>query len=112
MQGLGWIKGKVKKFDNSISVQLRVPHVGWNNVRIVSQSPLTTNSEAGDRFYFTHSYYMECEDRSDICAVTEYGKEFPSIVARGNIMGTQFHPEKSHKYGMAMLNSFIEYSLC
>jgi len=112
-RGLNWIQGKVKKFDNSIIGQtLRIPHVGWNTIRTVNNSPLTSHASPKDRFYFTHSYYMECKNISNVSAYTKYGVEFPSIVTKGNIMGTQFHPEKSHKYGIALIKSFLEYSLC
>lgn len=111
--GLGWISGTVKRFDSSsLGYRLRIPHVGWNNVEIVNQSPLSACIIEENRFYFTHSYYMECENASDVSAVTKYGISFPSIIVKENIMGTQFHPEKSHKYGMALIKAFLEFSQC
>ena len=106
--GLGLIPGKVKsfKFDAKNSL-LRVPHMGWNRVIASKQHVLTDKLESDARFYFVHSYHYECEDVNDELFRTHYGYDFSSGVQRGNIMGVQFHPEKSHRYGMQLFKNFI-----
>ena len=107
--GLGLIPGKVKrfKFDAKDSL-LRVPHMGWNRVIASKQHVLIDKLESDARFYFVHSYHYECEDVSDELFRTHYGYDFSSGVQRGNIMGVQFHPEKSHRYGMQLFKNFID----
>jgi glutamine amidotransferase len=102
-QGLGLINGKVIKFkDNS----LRIPHVGWNKVNPTRNSVLfKDNTEK--KFYFTHSYHVECNNKENVIATTNYGTEFQCAVECENILGTQFHPEKSHKYGMNLFSNYI-----
>lgn len=109
-RGLGWLDGEVKKFDfGPNSDKLKIPHMGWNMVH-----PLQTDSlfhEMGEeekRFYFIHSYHVVCENPDDILATTRYGYEFTSSVHKDNIYGAQFHPEKSHKFGMNLLKNFAE----
>lgn len=109
-EGLGWLDGEVKKFDfGANSDKLKIPHMGWNMVH-----PLQTDSlfhEMGEeekRFYFVHSYHVVCENSDDILATTRYGYEFTSSVHKDNIYGAQFHPEKSHKFGMNLLKNFAE----
>ena len=105
-KGLGWIDAKVKKFlfENKY---LKVPHMVWNYIRKVKESNFY-NSNHSDRFYFVHSYYVECNDKEDILSKTEYGLDFVSSFKKENIMGIQCHPEKSHKFGMDFLKKFIE----
>ena len=102
LNGLGWIKGECKKFrfpDKS----LKVPHMGWNVA-----SPITNELCDNDsRFYFVHSYYVKCDEKDNIMLKTNYGMEFVSGVSKDNIFGVQFHPEKSHKYGMDLMKKFI-----
>lgn len=107
MLGLGWIAGHATRFSGGAGYP-RVPHMGWNGVRSVRDNPLLPQGEAAQRFYFVHSYKVECTDPQDVLAVTEYGVEFCAAFARGNIYGVQFHPEKSHAYGMAMFKRFLE----
>jgi len=104
--GLGWIDAEVKKFvfDNKY---LKVPHMGWNYIRKVKESNFF-NSTNSDRFYFVHSYYVDCNDNEDILSKTEYGLDFVSSFKKENIMGIQCHPEKSHKFGMDFLKSFLQ----
>ena len=107
--GLGWIKGEVVKFrfegqDN----RLKIPHMGWNAIVAAKPSPLLQGIDAESRFYFVHSFHVECGDPEDILARTEHGYSFVSALQRGNIMGVQFHPEKSHKFGMQLLKNFAE----
>ena len=102
-QGLGWIRGCVRRFKQS---ELPVPHVGWNEARRVRADSLLGEHEKLD-FYFVHSYLLEAADPADVEATTTYGETYPSIVRRDNILGVQFHPEKSQKAGMLLLTNFL-----
>lgn len=111
--GLGWLNAETKRFAfPEGSSSLRVPHVGWNAVIRRKDVPVTTRLAKVQRFYFTHSYYVCCHDPSDVLGTTIYGHEFVSMVCRGNILGTQFHPEKSHRQGLHVVEDFIKMSLC
>ena len=101
LHGLNWIKGKVLKLDKDIIL----PHMGWNNVKLVVKSDLFSNIENSE-FYFLHSYYYQTEDDKDILTMSEYGDLFTSAINKENIFGTQFHPEKSHKDGIKILENF------
>lgn len=103
--GLSLVKGKCKKFDVQQIAPLRVPHVGWSEVNFVTQSPIAKFEEQ-PRFYFTHSYYMNCNNPADRLATCLYGHEFTCGVIRENVMGLQFHPEKSHKFGARLFTNF------
>lgn len=106
-EGLGWIKGYVKKFDVSkLNFLPKVPHLGWNSILATHNSKLLDGIDFEFGFYFIHSYYFECLNSSDILTTTEYGNCFTSSVNKDNIYGTQFHPEKSHKNGIQLLNNF------
>lgn len=105
--GLGLIQGEVKKFELD-SKLYKVPHMGWDYIDIQTQSPLFQDIQGNPRYYFVHSYYVQCADLGDVLASTEYGIRFHSVVGHGNIVGTQFHPEKSHKFGMKILQNFME----
>lgn len=109
-QGLGWIDAETLKFrfDKNEST-LKVPHMGWNSVNIRRQSGIFEDMHEDPRFYFVHSYYVRCSEESDILATTYYGGEFTSSVTRRNITGTQFHPEKSHKFGMKLFKNFVNH---
>ncbi len=108
--GLDILKGSVKRFSNG----QKVPHMGWNQVlikeKIISgeRNPLLSNLSNGSFYYFVHSYFVEPENQSQIAATTEYGQEFVSCVIQDNVMGVQFHPEKSFKSGMKILKNFKE----
>lgn len=107
LEGLGWIKGYVKKFDVSkLNFLPKVPHLGWNSILATHNSKLLDGIDFEFGFYFIHSYYFECLNSSDILTTTEYGNSFTSSVNQDNIYGTQFHPEKSHKNGIQLLNNF------
>jgi len=107
MPGLGWINATVKKIDtNLLSQTTRLPHMGWNDVSVKTENPLLKNLEFNSRFYFLHSYYFETNLASDSIAFSNYGKEFTCVVNHKNIYGVQFHPEKSHHYGVQLLNNF------
>lgn len=102
--GLGWIDARVVRF-RPPRPELKVPHMGWNTVAPCRPHPLFTGLEAS-RFYFVHSFHVQCADAADPLGNTEYGYPFASAVARGNILGVQFHPEKSHRFGMALMRNF------
>ena len=108
LPGLGWIAGEVRKFDVARLPQLRLPHMGWNDVRPVGSSRLFAGLENDARFYFLHSYYFECERGGDVLANADYGETFTCAVHSNNIFGVQFHPEKSHHYGTRLLQNFAE----
>ena len=101
-QGLNLISGAVRKFPKTSG--LRIPHMGWNSVKI-SDSKMSENLEE-NKFYFVHSYYYKPEQPKHVLGITKYGIEFASIINSKNIFGVQFHPEKSHKYGMELLKNF------
>lgn len=104
LPGLGWIAASTKRFPAIAG--LKVPHMGWNLVTPTQPSPLTDGLPAESRFYFVHSYYVQVDDPADSLLRTHYGIDFDAAVAHGNIYGAQFHPEKSHKFGMKLLANF------
>ena len=110
-KGLGWLRGEVIKFDFS-SLDLaqlhKVPHMGWNIVRPINFNNLYAGLEGKPRFYFVHSYHVQCSDASDILATSQYGYEFTCSVRHNNIWGAQFHPEKSHRYGVQFFKNFLK----
>jgi len=108
--GLGWVKGRVRSFaSHAASANLPMPHMGWNDVRPASgNSALFKGLENDARFYFLHSYYFECEDTPNVAAKADYGFEFHCAVQSGHVFGVQFHPEKSHHWGAALLKNFAE----
>lgn len=105
LQGLGWIPAFTYKFPVS---ELKVPHMGWNYVRASRQSPLTENFDNDFRFYFVHSYYVKADDAQNCILNTNYGVTFDSGIQRDNIFGAQFHPEKSHRFGMQLFKNFAK----
>jgi glutamine amidotransferase len=107
--GLSWIDGVCNRFDfSSVGTGLRIPHMGWNSVEVKKSSPLMNNLPEEPAFYFVHSYYVICNNADDVLTTTNYGYEFCSSVNHENIYATQFHPEKSHKYGLAVIKNFVE----
>jgi len=106
--GLGWIAGKTVKFKKEKIGDLKIPHMGWTNVRLEKKSALTENLGDQPRFYFVHSYYVQPENKSDELLSANYGYDFTAAISRDNIYGAQFHPEKSHKYGMKILENFAK----
>ena len=104
-EGLGLVSGKVKKF-NFINKNLKIPHMGWNSINFVKKSKLFSKEEKNQHYYFVHSYYVECNNSEDIAATCSYGNDFTSAVERDNIMGVQFHPEKSHSSGKNFYKKF------
>jgi imidazole glycerol-phosphate synthase subunit HisH len=109
--GLGWLDAQVVHFRiDGAGRTLKVPHMGWNSIRICQASDLFQNPETEHRFYFVHSFHVQCNNPSDVLARTEYGIEFTSAVLHRNIAATQFHPEKSHRYGLEFFRSFATWS--
>lgn len=110
--GLGLLPGRVVRFDFAVAgpyAQLKVPHIGWNEVRPVRRDPITDGIPVQGSFaYFVHSYHPQVDDPSDVIAVTDYGYDFASVVGRGNVWGIQFHPEKSQDVGLRMLRNFAQ----
>jgi glutamine amidotransferase len=106
-KGLGWLDMEVVRFDSSkMEASLKVPHMGWNEIKQEKKSLLLEGYEEVPRYYFVHSYHMKPVNPSDILMTTNYGYEFTSAVEKDNIFGVQFHPEKSHKFGMKLLTNF------
>jgi glutamine amidotransferase len=109
LPGLGWIDGKVRRFDQATMPKgTNLPHMGWNDVTPTAPGGLFKGLERDARFYFLHSYYFECEQQSSALALTDYGREFSCAVRRDNVYGVQFHPEKSHHFGSQLLSNFAE----
>jgi len=107
LPGLGWLNAETVRFEfGPDQPQLKVPHMGWNSIEIRRPHPLFVGLEPGSRFYFVHSYYVRARDPETVLAETDYGGLFHSVIGTDNIMGAQFHPEKSHKYGMRLLMNF------
>lgn len=109
LPGLGWIDGKVRKFDLAEMPRgTSLPHMGWNDVKPTGEGGLFKGLERDARFYFLHSYYFECAQADSMLAQTDYGPEFSCAVRRDNVYGVQFHPEKSHHFGSVLLRNFAE----
>ncbi|MFA6922806.1 MAG: imidazole glycerol phosphate synthase subunit HisH [Bacteroidales bacterium] len=107
VDGLNWIKGKTIRF-NLKSAKLKVPHMGWNSIIKKKENILLKNILDDSMFYFVHSYHVVCSNESDALTTTDYGYNFVSSLQSENIYGTQFHPEKSHEYGLQLLKNFTE----
>lgn len=111
---LGIIKGRVVPFPHGMTgsdgSRLKIPHMGWNGISVVLPHPVFEGIEEEDRFYFVHSYYPEPDDGSNVIAVTEYGVPFASVIGSGNVVATQFHPEKSGTAGLRILENFCRWS--
>ena len=104
--GLGWIAGDVRRI---AAPGLKVPHMGWNDLVIDRAHPVTEGIGTGDHAYFVHSYAMEVADRADLVAHADYGGPVTAIVARGTVVGTQFHPEKSQRTGLRLIANFLNW---
>jgi imidazole glycerol-phosphate synthase subunit HisH len=111
LKGLGWIDAETIRFRfNNSESGIKVPHMGWNSVVPHKTNSLFNDFDMQSRFYFIHSYYVKCKNADDILATTCYSHDFTSAVQKGNIFGTQFHPEKSHSFGMRLLKNFANWS--
>jgi len=104
VSGLGLIRGRVKRLPND----LPLPHIGWNQVKIIKETRIFKGISQDSFFYFVHSYYGEPLDRDSVCGITEYGIEFPSVICKENIFAVQFHPEKSSSEGLKIYKNFLE----
>lgn len=108
LDGLGWFEADSFKFEQKIDRNIRVPHMGWNNISTLKHKEMFLEINQETRFYFVHSYYVLADSTEDVLATTKHGIEFHSAIQKDNIFGVQFHPEKSHKFGMHFMKSFIE----
>ncbi len=109
LPGLGWFSAKVKIFDTeNIVNKPKIPHMGWNTIKPLKNSNIFRNIDSELGFYFLHSYYFECENKTDILSSTEYGDTFSSSINKDHIYGFQFHPEKSHINGINLFKNFAE----
>ncbi|MGD0753805.1 MAG: imidazole glycerol phosphate synthase subunit HisH [Bacteroidales bacterium] len=109
LSGLGWIDAETIRFRFEDGMEYKIPHMGWNFIRLHKAGGLFNNMYPDARFYFVHSYFFRVNDPEDILTSTTYEIEFTSAVERGNILGVQFHPEKSHKFGMKLLKNFVDF---
>jgi glutamine amidotransferase len=107
LPGLGWVKAETIKFDfGENKKNLKIPHMGWNTVTFAKKNPLNADLPRNCQFYFVHSYHVVCKDKKDVLFKTNYGFPFTSAFSHQNVFGVQFHPEKSHKFGMQLLKNF------
>lgn len=107
LPGLGWLDAEAIRFRfDPKATGLKIPHMGWNTVRPVNGAPLFADFAEPPRFYFVHSYHVVCADPRDVAAAVHHGSDVTAAVTRGNVMGVQFHPEKSHAFGMKLLKTF------
>ena len=108
LSGLSLIPFECKKFMFSKDVDLKVPHMGWDIVDIKQSSPLVEDLKGTQRYYFVHSYHAVCDSTDNVLMTCDYGYEFAAAVVKKNVFGVQFHPEKSHDFGVALLKNYVE----
>lgn len=108
LPGLSLLPFRCVRFALPPDSGLKVPHMGWDRTYIQAKTPFTEGLEERERYYYVHSYHVVCGDASTVLMTCDYGGVFPSAVYRGNVYGVQFHPEKSHRYGMKLLKNFVE----
>lgn len=108
LPGLGWVDAEALRFKFEEGASFKVPHMGWNVVNPHKSSLLLSGAYPEERFYFVHSYFVRCTNRADVLLTARHGSEFDAAFESDNIMGVQFHPEKSHKFGMRLLHNFVE----
>ncbi len=106
LDGLNLVQGSSHKF-KSMNREYKIPHMGWNNLNILKNDNILNSLDLDSRFYFVHSYFVKCMNSNDVLTTTNYITDFVSMYKNGNIYGAQFHPEKSHKYGMQLFKNFI-----
>lgn len=105
-QGLGWLDAKVLKLQKT--KQIKVPHMGWNDV-FIKRNNILLADDTQPRFYFVHSFYIKCDNESDIILTSKHGIEFVAGIKKNNVFGVQFHPEKSHAFGLDLIKNFCSY---
>jgi len=108
LPGLGWVAGDVVRFKQQEGEKLRIPHMGWSQVKEAKPSVLFEGMYEESKFYFVHSYHFKLQNTSEEWLTSHYSYDFCSAFQKGNLVGVQFHPEKSHKYGMCLLKNFVE----
>jgi len=108
IKGFDWIKGTTTKFSFPNQPEIKIPHMGWNDITQSKNHIFNTDFEIPSRFYFVHSYFVSCEDSNDILHQTDYHGNFTSAFNKENIYGVQYHPEKSHVFGLQLMKNFIE----
>jgi glutamine amidotransferase len=107
IDGLGWIDAQTARFNVNDPIHYKIPHIGWNSINIKKSSVLYDDVHEGELFYFVHSYFVKCNNSDDILTMTTYEQTFVSSIQHENIFATQFHPEKSHNYGLKILENFV-----
>ncbi len=111
LAGLGWLAADTVRFQFATDVRdLRVPHMGWNTVAKTADTFFSEHMPSDARFYFVHSYHVRCDDPADVALTAPYGGDVVAAAVRRNVAGTQFHPEKSHKFGLALLRAFAQWN--
>jgi len=105
-EGLGWIGGRCIRFRPDPNNHIKVPHMGWNKLSVAQEHPLMADLGPDPKFYFVHAYHVVDVPSDQIVAIVTHGVEFPAVIARDNVMGVQFHPEKSHRYGVRLMRNF------
>jgi glutamine amidotransferase len=111
LPGLGWMAADVRRFRPEPNSNLKVPHMGWSTLSVAQDNPLLPKDAEPQRFYFVHSYHVVCDHEQDVIARADYGQQFVAScrsAQQSNLFGVQFHPEKSHRFGMALLKRFLE----
>lgn len=108
LDGLGLINANVKKFCFPNNINLKIPHMGWNVVNFIKTNPLISSLTEEQRFYFVHSYKVILDDPGILIGSANYGEDFCAAFQKNNIFGVQFHPEKSHKFGLSLMKRFVE----
>lgn len=109
LPGLGWLDAKTVRFNfTDGQASPKIPHMGWNTIQVCQTHPLFREMNRDTRFYFVHSYHIVCTNPQNVLSTTDYGYSFTSAIFNNNILGVQFHPEKSHKFGLGLLKNFIE----
>jgi glutamine amidotransferase len=107
LRGLGWIDAEIRRFEIAAQSDLKIPHMGWNTLRVKKESPLFSGSDGEQRFYFVHSFHAHCNVEADVLATASHGYEFHAAFSSGNLYGVQFHPEKSHRFGKLLMSRFV-----
>ena len=112
LAGLGWIPGRVARLPSTTALgEVRIPHMGWTGIDVLQRHEVLDQLDAEARYYFVHSYAAAPTDPADVLATASYGDSFAAVIGRDNVLGTQFHPEKSHRHGKALLTAFLHGAL-